>query len=267
MKIGVVGCAGRMGRTNLAEVLDTTDVTLAGAVEQMNTGIVGRDAGELVDRPGSGVAVGNDPVPLFAQADAVIDFTAPAATVEHAKLAAQAKTVLVVGTTGLSHDQAEEIHKAGRHAPIVWAANMSVGVTLLTVLAEQVGAALGESFDAEILEMHHGGKKDAPSGTALSLGRSVAAGRGQDFDSVAKLSREGQTGERPVGEIGFATLRGGDVVGEHSLTFAGAGERVTLGHVAQTRQIFARGALRAARWAQGQAPGVYSMRDVLGIGG
>jgi 4-hydroxy-tetrahydrodipicolinate reductase len=265
MRIGIVGCAGRMGRMLVAQVASTPDCTVAGGTARPGSSAVGRDVGVVAGLEPLGVTVGDDPVGLFADADAVIDFTTPEATVRHAALAAQAKRILVIGTTGLGPADREAIARAAHHAPIVQAPNMSLGVNLLTALVERVARTLGTDFDIEIVEMHHRRKVDAPSGTALALGQAAAAGRGVELDAVAVRARDGHTGARREGDIGFAVLRGGDVVGDHVVTFAGEGERIELGHRASSRAIYAVGAVRAALWARTQPPGLYSMRDVLGI--
>ena len=265
-KIGIVGCDGRMGRMLVREVLGTAGVLLAGGVERPGSDAVGRDLGELVGLPRTGLVVGTDAGVLFETADAVMDFTTPAAAVEHARLAAQTRTALVVGTTGLGPEQEAPLVEAAARAALVRAPNMSVGVNLMLSLVERVAALLeAGTFDIEIVEMHHRHKTDAPSGTALALGRAAAAGRQVPLDQVWRKSRDGQTGARPEGEIGFATLRGGDVVGDHTVIFAADGERLEITHKASSRQIFARGAVRAACWAAGAPPGLYSMRDVLGL--
>ena len=202
---------------------------------------------------------------LFAVSDAVLDFTAPAASVANAKAAAETGKVLVIGTTGLTETQRAEVAKAAEKAPIVLAPNMSVGVNLLQALVEKVASILDPAYDIEIVEMHHRNKVDAPSGTALALGKAAAKGRGESLDKVACYERHGVIGARPAGEIGFATLRGGDVVGDHTVIFAGTGERIELTHKASSRAVFANGAVRAALWAAGQKAGLYSMRDVLGF--
>lgn len=266
MKIGIVGCGGRMGQMLVREVLDTEGVDLAGGTERPGGDAVGRDIGEMVGRGNMGLAVGCDASQLFAAADAVIDFTAPAATLLHAELAAERHCVLVVGTTGMSAEHEQMLRNAATRTPIVWSANMSVGVNILLSLVEQAARTLADDYDIEIVEMHHRHKVDAPSGTALALGRAAAAGRGVDLHDVKQAVRDGHTGARPRGEIGFATLRGGDVVGDHDVIFAADGERLTLGHKASSRQVFAKGAVRAARWAHGKPAGLYTMRDVLGLG-
>lgn len=265
MKIGVVGCGGRMGQMLLREIAATPGCTVAGGTERVGGPLVGKDLGAIAGIEPLGVAAIDDPVPLFAEADAVIDFTSPDATERHAALAAQSETVLIIGTTGLNPAQQTSIATAATHTPIVLAPNMSVGVNLLLALVEQVARTLGDDYDIEIVEMHHRHKVDAPSGTALGLGRAAAAGRGVDLDAVAQRVRDGHTGPRRAGDIGFATLRGGDVIGDHVVVFAGDGERVELAHRASGRQIYAKGAVRAARWARDKQPGLYSMRDVLGL--
>jgi 4-hydroxy-tetrahydrodipicolinate reductase len=267
MRIGIVGCAGRMGQMLVQEVAAADGCVIAGGTEAPGSAAIGKDVAGQAGLDPVGVAIGDDPAALFAAVDAVVDFTAPAASVRHAALAAQAQCALVIGTTGLDADDEAKIAVAAVHTPIVMAANTSVGVTLLAALVRQVAGVLGDDYDIEIVEMHHHHKVDAPSGTALALGRAAAAGRGVEFEDAARLSREGQTGARPRGEIGFATLRGGDVVGEHQVIFAGAGERLVLGHLAGSRQLFARGAMRAVLWTRNKGPGLYSMADVLGLAG
>ncbi|HVO13723.1 MAG TPA: 4-hydroxy-tetrahydrodipicolinate reductase [Alphaproteobacteria bacterium] len=264
--IGVVGAGGRMGRMLVAEIAGTAGCILAGATERAGSDVIGRDAGELAGLGALGVTVDTDAAALFAAADAVIDFTAPAASIAHAALAARHKKIHVVGTTGLEPKQEQALAEAARSTTIVWAPNMSLGVNLALALTERVARTLGPDWDIEIVEMHHRHKVDAPSGTALGLGRAAAAGRGVTLDAVSQRVRDGVTGPRRQGDIGFATLRGGDVVGEHSVIFAAEGERLEIVHKATSRRIFARGAVRAALWARGRAPGLYSMRDVLGLG-
>ncbi len=265
IRIGVVGAGGRMGRTLIAAVLDAPDCVLHGAIDRAGAEAIGEDAGVLSGRPSAGVIVGESAPELFASVDAVLDFTVPAASVEFAALAAQGKTAHIIGTTGLSAEDEAALSRAARHTQVVYAPNMSVGVTLLMALTEQAARALGDEFDIEVLEMHHRGKADAPSGTALGLGRAAAAGRGIEHEEVAVRVRDGVTGPRPAGAIGYATLRGGGVIGDHSVIFAGDAERVELTHKAASRDIYAAGALRAVRWAMQQKTGLYSMRDVLGL--
>ena len=266
LRIGVTGAAGRMGTTLVRQVEATEGCAIAGAIERPGHDAVGRDAGELAGLEALGVPIGDDPVVLFAKVDAVLEFTAPDATVEHAGLAAQGKTVHVIGTTGLNSDHEKALAMAARHTAIVRAPNMSVAVNLMLALTERIAGVLGEDYDIEIVEMHHRHKLDAPSGTALGLGEAAARGRGVTLDDVAQRTRDGHTGARRAGDIGFAVIRGGDVVGEHKVVFAGDGERLEIAHQATGRQIFARGAVHAALWAQGKPPGLYSMKDVLGFG-
>lgn len=265
MKIGIVGCAGRMGRMLMNAVADTTGCQLSGGTERPGSALIGKDVGEVLGRDALGAFIGENPSALFAASDAVIDFTAPAATVAHAVLAAEMGTILIVGTTGLSKDDEAKLAEAAKKTTIVYAPNFSVGVNLLMALTERAAAILGDDYDIEIVEMHHRHKVDAPSGTALGLGRAAAKGRAVALDSVWCKSRDGHPGARPKGEIGFATLRGGDVVGDHTVMFAAEGERMELSHKASSRAVFAKGAVRAALWAKGQGPGLYSMRDVLGL--
>lgn len=265
VKIGVVGCGGRMGRSNVSAILADPGASIAGGTEQENSPAVGRDIGFLAGVGEIGLLVGADPGPLFEEADAIVDFTAPAASVAHARRAAATGTALVIGTTGLSEEDLTEIRREADTAAIVQAANMSLGVNLVLGLVEQAASRLSPDFDIEVLEMHHRDKADAPSGTALALGAAAARGRGVELGDVAQKVRDGITGARRSGDIGFATLRGGDVAGEHSVIFAAPGERIELTHKAGNREIFARGAIKAALWAAGQPPGLYSMRDVLGL--
>ncbi|RWQ63349.1 4-hydroxy-tetrahydrodipicolinate reductase [Mesorhizobium sp.] len=266
MGLVVVGAAGRMGQALIRAIHTIPGARVAGAIERAGSPHLGKDAGELAGIGNIGVAIGDDPLPAFAKADGVLDFTSPAATVEFAGYAAQARIVHVIGTTGCSADDNAKIEAAARHATVIKSGNMSLGVNLLAVLVEQAARALdADDFDIEILEMHHRHKVDAPSGTALLLGEAAAVGRGIDLDGNSVRSRDGHTGVRKTGSIGFATLRGGSVVGDHSVVLAGTGERITLAHHAEDRAIFARGAVKAALWARGRKPGLYSMRDVLGL--
>jgi 4-hydroxy-tetrahydrodipicolinate reductase len=264
-RIGVVGAAGRMGRSLLRLVASTPGFRLVAGSERPGAAELGQDLGLLAGLAPLGLKLGQDAAAVFAAADAVLDFTAPAASLAHARLAAESAKAHVIGTTGIDEAGEAQLAEAARRAPIVFAANMSLGVNLLAELVGQVARALDPAWDIEIVEMHHRQKLDAPSGTALLLGRAVAKGRGVALESVAKRGRDGITGAREPGTIGFAALRGGDVVGEHSVIFAGEGERIELTHRATSREIFARGALTAARWAAGRQPGLYSMRDVLGL--
>jgi 4-hydroxy-tetrahydrodipicolinate reductase len=265
MRLIVAGAGGRMGRTLIKAIAETKGLALAGAVEGPGSAVIGRDSGELAGLGQNGIAVAADPAPLMAQADGLIDFTVPAATVALAELTARAGLVHIIGTTGLSGENEKLVAEAGKRAVIVKSGNMSLGVNLLAALTKRVAKTLDQSFDIEIFEMHHNKKIDAPSGTALMFGRAAAEGRGIDLATHSERGRDGETGARKAGDIGFASLRGGSVVGEHSVIFAGPAERIELTHRAEDRMIFARGALHAARWARGQKPGLYSMADVLGL--
>jgi 4-hydroxy-tetrahydrodipicolinate reductase len=261
----VTGASGRMGQTLIRLVQESDKLRLVGCVERAGNPWVGRDVGEAMGGAALGITVTDDPLEAFAKAQAVVDFTTPAATVEFAALAAQARAVHVIGTTGLEPEHLAKIEAASRHAVIVRAGNMSLGVNLLVRLTQKVAAALDEDWDIEIVEAHHRMKVDAPSGTALMLGAAAAEGRGVSLDNSKVSGRDGITGARERGTIGFSAIRGGDVVGEHDVIFASAGERVVLRHLATDRAIFARGALQAAVWGQGKKPGQYDMMDVLGI--
>jgi 4-hydroxy-tetrahydrodipicolinate reductase len=263
--IGIVGCAGRMGRMLVETVTARADCRVASGSERPGSPAIGQDIGRLAGTEPLGVAVTDDSAALFAAADAVLDFSSPAATVANAAAAAEAGKIHVIGTTGLAPEHQAAIAAAARRTAIVQAPNMSLGVNLLMALVRQAASRLGPDWDIDILEMHHRHKVDAPSGTALGLGRAAASGRGVALDSVARRTRDGLVGARPAGEIGFATLRGGDVVGDHLVVFAAEGERLELGHRAGSRVVFARGALHAALWARGKPPGLYGMADVLDL--
>ncbi len=265
MRLIVAGAGGRMGRTLVQAIAATDGLMLAGAVDAPGSAVIGRDAGELAGLGRNGVTVGSDVEPLLAKADGLLDFTIPAATVAYAELVARAGQVHVIGTTGLSGESEKLIAEAAKRAVVVKSGNMSMGVNLLAALVKRVAKTLDEDFDIEILEMHHNKKVDAPSGTALMLGQAAADGRGVDLAQRSQRGRDGHTGIRCAGDIGFASLRGGTVVGDHTVVFAGPAERLELVHKAEDRMIFARGALRAALWARGQKPGLYSMADVLGL--
>jgi 4-hydroxy-tetrahydrodipicolinate reductase len=265
MRLIVAGAGGRMGRTLVKAIADTRGLVLAGALEDARSPLLGWDAGTLAGLGENGVKLVGDAGPLLAQADAIIDFTIPAATLELTALAARAGKMHVIGTTGFTAADEDKIKAAAKTAIIVKSGNMSLGVNLLAALTKRVAKTLDQSFDIEILEMHHNQKIDAPSGTALLLGRAAAEGRGIELDRNSVRSRDGNTGPRHPGDIGFATLRGGSVVGEHTVMFAGPAERIELTHKAEDRMIFARGALHAALWARSQKPGLYSMMDVLGL--
>jgi 4-hydroxy-tetrahydrodipicolinate reductase len=264
-RIGVVGAAGRMGQMLVRTIAQTGGCALAGGTEKKGSPALGRDLGEIAGIGAVQKKIGDDPAALFAACDAVLDFTAPGATLEHAALAAKAGKVHVIGTTGIEPAQVKQIEAAAKRTAVVFAPNFSVGVYLMTRLTEQVAGILGPDWDIEILEMHHNKKVDAPSGTALGLGEAAARGRKVELARVAQRGRDGITGPRRAGDIGFAALRGGNVVGDHSVIFAAENERVELVHRAAGREIYARGAVRAALWARGKPPGLYTMRDVLGF--
>jgi 4-hydroxy-tetrahydrodipicolinate reductase len=266
MRLIVAGAGGRMGRTLIKAIAEAEGVTLAGAVEAAGSAVIGRDAGELAGLGANGIAVTVDPAPLFGAADGIVDFTIPAATVAFAELAARHGLVHVIGTTGLGPGEERTIAAAADRAKIVKSGNMSLGVNLLAALVKRVARTLDEAYDIEVLEMHHNRKIDAPSGTALMLGRAAAEGRKVDLAQRSVRVRDGHTGARHAGDIGFATLRGGTVVGDHTVIFAGPAERIELSHKAEDRMIFARGALKAALWARDKKPGLYGMGDVLGLG-
>ena len=265
VRIGVLGCAGRMGRMLLEAVWNAEGAALSGGTVRPGSDWEGRDLGAIAGFGEAGIAASDDPAALFKASDAVIDFTTPDATEEHAHMALHSGTALIVGTTGLPDSVNDDLRKAAEKAVVVQAPHMSLGVNLLLSLVEQVAAALPEVYDIEVLEMHHRHKVDAPSGTALGLGGAAARGRKVDLESASVRSRDGHTGPREPGTIGFATLRGGDVTGEHSVIFAGEGERIELAHKTSGRGVFAQGAVRAAIWSAGRKPGLYSMRDVLGL--
>lgn len=265
MRLIVAGAGGRMGRTLVKAIAAHKDLSLAGALEGAGSPLLGQDAGALAGIGENGIKLTSDAAALMSNADGIIDFTAPAATVAFAALAAQHGKVHIIGTTGLSAADEAKIKDAATKAVIVKSGNMSLGVNLLAALTKRVAATLDDTFDIEIVEMHHNQKVDAPSGTALLLGRAAAEGRGIDLDQHAVKAREGHTGARQAGDIGFAALRGGTVVGEHTVMFAGPAERIELTHKAEDRMIFARGALHAALWGRGKAPGLYSMTDVLDL--
>ncbi|WP_431298030.1 4-hydroxy-tetrahydrodipicolinate reductase [Tabrizicola sp. BL-A-41-H6] len=263
--IVVTGASGRMGQMLIRMVQVSDKARLVACVERAGHAWVGRDVGEAMGGAAVGVVVTDDPLEAFAKAQAVVDFTSPAATVQFAALAAQARAVHVIGTTGLEAEHLAKIEAASRHAVIVRAGNMSLGVNLLTRLTRKVAEALDADWDIEIVEAHHRMKVDAPSGTALMLGEAAAAGRGVALADARVSGRDGITGARERGTIGFSAIRGGDIVGEHDVIFAADGERIVLRHIATDRTVFARGALRAAIWGQGKKPGQYDMMDVLGL--
>ena len=264
-QIAIVGASGRMGKMLIQTVNASDKAVVSGVTERSGHDWIGKDLGTCMGGAASGVIVSDDPLEVFAKSQAIIDFTSPDVTVAHAELAAQSRAVHVIGTTGFDETHLAKLNAASRHCAIVRAGNMSLGVNLLVQLTKKVAAALDEDFDVEVVEAHHRYKVDAPSGTALMLGEAAAEGRGEALADVSDRGRDGINGARKRGDIGFTAIRGGDVVGEHDVIFAADGERIVLRHLATDRQIFARGALKAALWGQGKAPGEYDMIDVLGL--
>jgi len=265
MKIGIVGCAGRMGQMLVKEVLGTTGCELAGGTEGPGNPALGKDMAAQAGLEPCGLEITENAEALFAGSDVIIDFTLPAATVNHLELAKSHGTALVLGTTGHEADELAAIETAAQDITIVKAMNFSIGVNVLFALSEQLAGTLDDEYDIEIIEMHHKHKVDAPSGTAIGLGEAAAKGRGVNLDDVSARGRDGITGARNKGDIGFTSLRGGEVVGEHTVIFAAESERVELVHKADSRGIFSKGAVHAARWTEGQAAGLYDMLDVLGF--
>lgn len=265
MRLIVAGAGGRMGRALVRAIADTEGAVLVGALEAPGSDLIGKDAGMLAGLPANGIKLSGDLWAMSEQADGILDFTVPAATIANVAIAAQRGLVHVVGTTGLSASDDAVIRSVTKRAVVVQSGNMSLGVNLLAALVRQVAKSLDDGFDIEILEMHHRNKVDAPSGTALMLGHAAAAGRGIALDEHSARGRDGITGERVTGDIGFASLRGGTAAGDHSVIFAGPSERLVLSHQAEDRMIFAHGALKAALWAHGKPPGYYTMDDVLGL--
>lgn len=276
VKIAIMGAGGRMGRTLTKVAHETKGCVVVGGIEPAGSEFIGRDIGELAGLGKLDVTITDDALELFTKSDVVLDFTIPSATMFFAELAAQVRITHIIGTTGFSEEQEAQIEAASAHATIVKSGNMSLGVNLLSAMVKKAAAALDEDFDIEVLEMHHRNKIDAPSGTALMLGQSAADGRKIDLSERSVRSRDGITGVRPKGDIGFATLRGGNVIGEHSVIFAGANERIELSHKANDRSLFASGAIKAAIWGAtggdedastcvSRGPGLFSMLDVLGI--
>jgi 4-hydroxy-tetrahydrodipicolinate reductase len=265
LKIAVMGAAGKMGRTLVASIHEQNGCVVGGGTEREGADEIGQDVGDLAGVGTLGIALSSDTAALINSVDAIVDFTGPDASVTFAGMAADAGIIHVIGTTGFNDTHEAAIAEAAKRATIIKAGNMSLGVNLLVELTRKISEALDEDFDIEVLEMHHKHKVDAPSGTALMLGQAAADGRGVDLRTRSVRSRDGITGERKDGDIGFATMRGGSVVGEHSVVFAGDGERVVISHIASDRGLFARGAVKAALWGKGKSPGLYGMKDVLGL--
>jgi 4-hydroxy-tetrahydrodipicolinate reductase len=265
-RIGVTGAAGRMGRTLIEAIaLAGESMTVAAAIERPESSLLGADAGELAGQGKNGVPVVGSLAEVIDDIDVLIDFTVPAATVANVALCAERGVSIVIGTTGFTPDQQAEIDKAAAKSPVCKASNFSTGVNLCFKLLDMAARVLGDDVDIEVYEAHHRHKIDAPSGTALSMGQVVADALGRDLQKVAVYGREGQTGARERDTIGFATVRAGDIVGDHTVTFAAEGERVEITHKASSRMSFARGAVRAAAWVAEQKPGLYDMQDVLGL--
>jgi len=265
LKVGVMGAAGRMGRELIRAVCAQDGCVVAGGTEYSGSDALGKDLGDLAGVGTLGAVISSDPAVVIRSVDAIVDFTGPAATVAFAEMAADAGIIHVLGTTGLEEGHEAAIAKAAEKAVVIKAGNLSLGVNLIVEMTKKIAAALDEDFDIEVLEMHHKHKVDAPSGTALMLGEAAADGRGVDLKDRGVRVRDGITGARNRGDIGFASLRGGSVVGEHSVVFAGEGERVVVSHIASDRGIFARGAVKAALWGKGKPAGLYGMNDVLGL--
>ncbi len=265
MRLVVVGAGGRMGKTLVKAIAEAEGVVLHAALERAGSPLIGQDSGSVADIKPNGVAISADPLAAIVEAHGVLDFTIPDVSCAMAAFAAQARIVHVIGTTGFEEKHIHRLEAAARHATIVKSGNMSLGVNLLAGLVRMAAAALGDDWDIEVLEMHHRMKIDAPSGTALLLGQAAAEGREVSLKDKKVAVRDGVTGAREPGTIGFATLRGGSVIGEHSVIFAGQGERIEISHRAEDRGLFGRGAIRAALWARGRKPGLYGMDDVLGL--
>jgi 4-hydroxy-tetrahydrodipicolinate reductase len=264
VRVAIAGAGGRMGRALLDAATSTPGIALAAAVDVAGSPWAGRDAGDLVSAA-RGITIGSDPTLALERSDVLIDFTRPEGTLAHVRACRAAKRSIVIGTTGFAPAALDEIRAASREIAIVMAPNMSIGVNVAAKLVEMAARVLGPDYDAEVFEIHHKMKVDAPSGTALMLGRTVANARGESFDQEAVFARHGNTGERKPGTVGFASLRGGDVVGDHTVYFAGTGERIEITHRSTSRATYAQGAMRAARFVAGRAPGLYDMDDVLGL--
>lgn len=264
-RIGITGAAGRMGRTLIEAISMAEGMTLAAAIEQPTSTLLGADSGELTGQGRNGVPVVGSLADVLDGIDVLIDFSVPAATLANLALCAERGVAMVIGTTGFTPEQQVAIENAANRTPICKSSNFSTGVNLCFKLLDMAARVLGDDVDIEVYEAHHRHKIDAPSGTALSMGKVVADALGRDLDKVAVYGRGGQTGARPRNTIGFATVRAGDIVGDHTVIFAADGERVEITHKASSRMSFARGAVRAAGWLSGQAPGLYDMQDVLGL--
>lgn len=265
MKIGVAACAGGYGQKISQSIQKNGSCTLSGGTVRSSNPYYGKDLSSIVGGDLLNIKISDDTLSLFENSDAVIEFSSPNALLENLKIASQTQTAYVTGNTGLTKDHFDALNQAALSAPILWAPNMSLGATLLSAMTQMLAKKLDLDFDIEIMDMHHGGKVDAPSGTALHIGQKAAEARNLDFDKVSQVSRNGHTGPRKKGDIGFASLRGGSVFADCTVIFAGAGERIELTHRADNGQIFADGAVKAALWLKDKKPGLYSMYDVLGL--
>jgi len=265
IKVIVAGAAGRMGTQLVSLLRDAEALTLAGAVERKGHGAIGQDAGERAGCGRSGVTIVDDLSAVLSQGEVVIDFSSPTATLEHGRAAATQRRAMVIGTTGLSAQDISDLRGFARQIPCVCSPNMSIGVNLLLKVIAEMAKALGDEYDIEVIEAHHRLKKDAPSGTALKMAEVLATATNRDLSHVGVYARNGMIGERKPGEIGVQSIRAGDIVGDHTVLFGGMGERMEVTHRVQSRDIFARGALRAARWVVEQPPGLYDMLDVLSL--
>jgi len=264
IKIAIAGATGRMGKMLIEAVLNTPDVQLIGALEHDSCTLIGEDAGAFLGKK-TGVVITADITKALSDAEFLIDFTRPEGTMAHLAVALKTGSKMIIGTTGLSSEQIDALKKASANLAIVFAPNMSVGVNATFKLLEIAAKMLNEGYDIEIVEAHHRHKVDAPSGTALRMGEVIADALGEKLDDVAVYAREGHTGERKAGSIGFATIRGGDIVGDHTVLFAGEGERIEISHKSSSRQSYAQGSLRAVRFLENQNSGLYDMQDVLGL--
>lgn len=265
MRLAVMGAGGRMGKELTLATIENEHTEIVGATEYEGSPLVGQDIGTLNNLEPLGIKITDDPLDLFTKVDGILDFTNPAATLKFAEYAAQARIVHIIGTTGFTPEDDEKLEAASRHATIIKAGNMSLGVNLLTALVKKVAKTLDEAYDIEIIEMHHRHKVDAPSGTSLMLGKAAAEGREIDLEEKSVRTRDGITGARNQGDIGFASIRGGSVRGDHTVIFAANGERLELTHKADDRNIFSKGAVKAALWGRDKKPGLYSMADVLNL--
>jgi 4-hydroxy-tetrahydrodipicolinate reductase len=265
IKVAVTGAAGRMGGRIITAIKEAGNVQLVGAAERVGHGLIGQDAGSVAGCGPLGVLISDSLEVALKDADLLIDFTFPEVTLANLSVCLRLGKGLVIGSTGFSPDQRAQIEKAATRIPVVLAPNMSVGVNLCFKILKDVAATLGDAFDVEIVELHHNKKKDSPSGTAVRMGEVVAEALGRDYNQVANYHRQGMCGERSKEEIGMQTVRGGDIVGEHTVYFIGQGERIEISHRAMSRDMFARGAVRAAGWLGGKKAGFYDMQDVLGL--